>query len=356
MTTQPQNLVLAPELARKSLEGGLLSREEGHAVLNWSPVDLLSLLEAAFTVRKAHFGLKVKLNFLVNLQSGLCGEDCGYCSQSRASQAPVEKYKMLTADEVLRAAEKAVEKGASRVCMVASMRGPSDRDVDAVTRAIREVKERFPSLELCAGLGFLREGQGERLAEAGLMAYNHNLNTSEGHYSEICSTHGYADRLGTVEKAGRSGLSVCSGAIFGMGESGDDILDLAYKLRAMEVDSIPLNFLIPFEGNAVSRPSGLSPLQCLKILCLFRLICPAAEIRIAGGREMHLRSLQPLGLYAANSIFLGDYLTTQGRASKEDIEMIRDLGFEIVGEAPLPAVSEELPPVAFTSREARLAR
>lgn len=328
----------AGDLAEKSLRNETLSREEALSVLQWPEEDVLDLTSAAYKVRRARFGRKVKLNFLVNLQSGLCPEDCNYCSQSKISQAPIDKYKLLTAEEVLAAAENATAQGATRLCLVASMRGPSEKDVDAVALAVRRVKEEHPRLEICACLGLLKDGQADRLADAGVKAYNHNLNTSEKHYKEICSTHTYADRVDTVEKVKSAGLSSCSGALFGMGETADDILDVAYRLRALDVDSIPVNFLVPIKGTLLSHRQDLSPNMCLKILCLFKFLCPRAELRIAGGREIHLRSLQPLGLYVANSLFLGDYLTTAGQAPALDIEMIRDMGFEILGD-----VSSEKP-------------
>ena len=351
------NTFNASALAEKSLSGEELSREEALSVLEWPDEDILDLLSAAYKVRRAHFGKRVRLNFLVNIQSGLCAEDCGYCSQSRVSDVPVDKYKLMTPEEVESAAEKAVANHASRLCMVASMRGPSDKDVGAVAEAIKRVRARFPQLELCACLGLLKEGQASKLNDAGVTAYNHNLNTSERHYGEVCSTHGYSDRLDTVRKVQAAGISSCSGALFGMGETREDIIDVAFRLREMVVDSIPVNFLIPFKGTPLGHHEELTPNFCLKILCLFRLINPATEIRIAGGRELHLRALQPMGLFVANSIFVGDYLTSEGQAASLDVEMIRDMGFEVVGEqiseSTGPSLSDR---VSLSTRENRLAK
>jgi len=165
---------------------------------------------------------------------------------------------------------------------------------------------------------------------------NHNLNTSERHYEEICGTHTYADRIDTIEKVQQAGLSACSGALVGMGQGAEDILDLGYALREMQVESLPVNFLMPIPGTPLSGRYELSPTRCLNILCLYRFLNPRASLRISGGREVHLRSLQSLGLYVANSIFIGDYLTTKGQSAEEDLQMVRDLGFEIEGN-PLPA-------------------
>jgi len=334
----------AHDLAEKSLRGEALTREESRAVLSWPDGDILSLLSEVFRVRQAHFGKTVKLNFLANIKSGLCPEDCNYCSQSKISDAPIEKYRLMTAEQVIQEAEKAVRNKASRLCLVASGRGPSDKDVDAVAKAVRHVKETYPQLEVCACLGLLKEGQAGRLKDAGVDAYNHNLNTSERYYGDICETHTYADRVDTVEKAAAGGLSSCSGALFGMGETQEDILDVAYRLRALDADSVPINFLIPIKGTPMAKVEQLTPLACLKILCLFRLLCPKAELRMAGGREVQLRSLQVMGLYAANSLFVGDYLTTTGQAASADLEMVRDLGFEILGD------NAALPPAVVAER------
>jgi biotin synthase len=190
------------------------------------------------------------------------------------------------------------------------------------------VHDAHPALEVCACLGLLADGQAERLAEAGVHAYNHNLNTSEARYDDICSTHGFADRVDTVEKAKAAGLSPCSGALFGMGESDDDVVDVAYSLRALEPDSVPINFLIPIDGTPLAGTWELTPHRCLRILALYRFMFPTTEVRIAGGREVHLRTVQGLGLELANSIFVGDYLTTEGQAANADLQLLADWGFE----------------------------
>ena len=344
-------VAFAADLAEKSLSGEELSREEALAVLAWPEDDVLTLLQAAFKVRQAYFGKRVKLNFLLNIQSGICPENCGYCSQSSISDAPVDKYKMMGAEDVMAAAEKAVASKATRLCMVASMRGPSDKDVGSVADSIRQVRAKYPALELCACLGLLKDGQAEKLEAAGVTAYNHNLNTSERHYGEICTTHGFSDRLDTVRKVREAGISACSGALFGMGETREDMLDVAYRLRELQVESIPVNFLVPVPGTPMVDRQELTPMQCLKILCLFRFLNPRATLRIAGGRELHLRGLQPLGLYAANSLFVGDYLTTEGQPAQLDLEMIRDLGFEPEGDVGAESGVNLSERVKFTSRK-----
>jgi biotin synthase len=199
-------------------------------------------------------------------------------------------------------------------------------------------------VEVCACLGLLAGGQAERLRAAGADAYNHNLNTAEARYGEICTTHSYADRADTVRRARAAGLSPCSGLIAGMGESDADLVDVAFALRELEPDSVPVNFLIPFDGTPLAGQWALTPQRCLRILAMVRFTCPDAEVRIAGGREIHLRTLQPLALHIANSIFLGDYLTSEGQPGRNDLEMIADAGFTVEGtdEGTLPAHRRDL--------------
>ena len=319
-------------LAETALAGDAISPEEARAVLAAPEDELLPLLAAAARVRRAHFGTTVKLNFLLNIKSGLCPEDCHYCSQSAVSTAGIARHPILPLPDILAAADRAVRVKAARFCVVASGRGPSDREVDALAESVRAVRAAHPDLEVCACLGLLKDHQAERLREAGVFAYNHNLNTSERFYAEICGTHTLQDRVATIERAKAVGLSPCAGALFGMGEGPEDVIALAYRLRDLGIDSIPINFLIPIPGTPLAGRLALGPRECLKILCLFRLLNPATEIRIAGGREVQLGWLQPLGLYVANSIFVGDYLTTKGQSPQADFAMIRDLGFSILGD------------------------
>ncbi|MFZ0384772.1 MAG: biotin synthase BioB [Solirubrobacteraceae bacterium] len=320
------------DLAQQQLEGGTLSREDARAIVAGPDDEVMALVAAAGRLRREHFGDLVKVNYLVNLKSGLCPEDCSYCSQRLGSEADVLKYRWLPQDEALDQARAGIRGGAARICMVASGRGPTAHDVERVSMLVDELKSENPEIEVCACLGILREGQAETLKAAGVDAYNHNLNTSESHYGEICSTHTYADRVATVERARSAGLSPCSGVIVGMGESDDEVIDAIFALRTLASDSIPVNFLMAFDGTPLAGTNLLNPLKCLRILALARFACPAAEIRMAGGREMHLRSLQSTALHLANSLFLGDYLTSEGQAAHADLEMIADAGFRVLSE------------------------
>jgi biotin synthase len=318
-------------LAHESLAGELISRDDARLVLSAPDSELLGQLAAAYRVRRHYWGNRVRLHFLLNAQSGLCSEDCHYCSQSKMSEADIERYPLLARERILDAAARAAALKAGTFCLVISGRSPGERVFRQVLDAIAEVKSKY-DLRVCACLGLLTADHTRRLKEAGANTVNHNLNTSENFHSQICTTHTFGDREATVRNIHDAGLSPCSGGIIGMGESDDDIIDLAISLRELKADSVPVNFLIPIAGTPLAGLNTLTPTKCLRVLCLFRFVLPSQKIRIAGGREFHLRSLQPLGLYPANSIFIGDYLTTEGQAVRADLEMIRDAGFVL--EAP----------------------
>lgn len=383
-------------LAERAWDGAGLTRDEALAVLRSPDEALLELLAAAYRLRRRAFGPTVQLNYLVNAKSGRCGEDCGYCSQSRVSTAPVEAYSLISTDELLAGAARAAEHGARTYCIATSGRQPSAAEWRQICEAVAEIKRRFP-LKLCVSPGLLSAEQARQLRSAGADRVNHNLNTSRAFYPRICTTHDYDARLATLRAARAAGLELCSGGIVGMGESEEDIVDLALELGALKVEALPVNFFQPIVGTplgdrrtaegmapvpvrpassfvederpeagrtaagamqealSAAAPAGahcadrspqriegrdapggcavrLTPAYCLKVLALFRLANPRAELRIAAGRQVHLRSLQPLGLFAANSMFVGDYLTTRGGSAEADRQMLADLGFEAVAD------------------------
>lgn len=315
-------------LAHDIIQGKSITKEEALAVLRTPDSDLLALMDAAYTIRRHYYGNKVKLNMIINAKSGLCPENCGYCSQSIVAETPIDKYAWLTKDKILEGAEEALARKAGTYCIVASGRRPTKREVLHVAEAVKEIRAKT-TLKICCCLGFLNEEHAQILADAGVQRYNHNLNSHRDHYTEICSTHTYDDRVDTVEQAKSAGISPCSGAIFGMGETDEQAVDIAFELKDLDADSIPCNFLVAIEGTPLGHLDELEPVKCLKILAMMRFVNPSKEIRISGGREANLRSLQPLGLYAANSIFVGDYLTTAGQMPTDDWNLIKDLGFEI---------------------------
>ncbi|MBI2985583.1 MAG: biotin synthase BioB [Deltaproteobacteria bacterium] len=315
-------------LAEKSLRGLILEREEMRAVLGAPETQLPELLSAAFRVRHHYFGRKVQIHVLQNAKSGLCPEDCHYCSQSSISKAPIDKYPLMPRERLLEGAVKAKVAGAVRYCMVNSGRGPTEREIEELAEVVQEIKSNVP-IQLCCSLGLMSEAKIRVLKEAGVERINHNINTSRRHHPNICTTHTYEDRVETLKNVKSVGLTSCCGGIIGMGESQEDIMDMALSLRELDVDSIPINFLHPIPGTPFQGMNHLTPQKCLKTLCLFRFINPTKELRVGGGREIHLRSLQPMSLYPANSIFANGYLTTPGQRATEAHRMIEDLGFEI---------------------------
>jgi biotin synthase len=329
------------ELANRVSQGHELTPEEGLAILSASDAEVPSLLAAAYRLRRQTFGNTVQLYFLMNAKSGLCPEDCHYCSQSKISDAEIPKYNLLSRDKLLEGARMAAERQSKTYCIVISARGPSEREIAAVEQIVPEIKQKY-GLDICACLGLLTPEQAQRLKACGVDKVNHNLNTSREHYGEICTTHTYDDRLSTLRAVRDAGMQLCSGGIVGMGEVDRDVVNMMLELRTLGVESIPINFLNPIDGTPLAGDTGLNPRRCLKILALARMANPKSEIRIAGGRELHLRSLQPLALYAANSLFVGDYLTTKGQLPEEDMRMIEDLGFEVTKTSPLDPAGNEL--------------
>jgi len=321
---------LYTELAQRALRDEAPSQAACAALIDSPDVELLSLVQAAFAPRLHYFGRKVMVHVLNNAQNGLCPEDCGYCAQNKDSQAEIRKYAMKSDEELLAAAELAAKAGASRYCMAISGRGPSVQRARQLAGIVRKIKDRYP-IEICISGGLLGDEHAQILAEAGLDRFNHNLNTSEAHYDKICTTHTYQDRIDTLNALKRNGIEPCSGLIIGMGEQTGDIVDVAFALRRLEVPSIPMNFLIPIDGNQVVSDGSLTPERCLRAICMMRLVNPRAELRLAGGREGHLRALGALALWPANSLFVEGYLTTRGDAVRATYQMIHDAGFEVEG-------------------------
>jgi len=316
------------QLADKALRNIIPERAALKAVLQASEEQLPELLSAAFKVRRHYYGKRVQIHVLQNAKSGLCPEDCHYCSQSSVSEAPIERYKFMSKEALVERACQAKAAGAVRFCIVNSGRGPTPKEIDEIAEAVREIRAET-GMNICCSLGLMTEDKVRKLKEVGVGRINHNLNTSRAHHPEIVTTHTYDDRVATIESVKKAGVSTCSGGIIGMGESDDDIIDLALSLRAMDIDSIPVNFLTSIANTPFENKHELTPQRCLKTLCLFRFVNPSKEIRVAGGREINLRSLQPLALYPANSIFVNGYLTTPGQEASDAHQMIRDLGFEL---------------------------
>jgi biotin synthase len=346
------------ELARRSLAGEVPSRDDCHRVLAAPADETLALLDAAFTVRRHHWGRRVSLHVLENAKLGACPEDCGFCSQSSkhlpegspSGEAPIESVEDLVAG-----ARRAAAAKAKRYCMVTATRGPSTRDLDVICEAAKRIRSEL-NLELCASLGILTEAKARRLAESGVQRFNHNLETSERYYGEIVSTHTWRDRVQTVQLAKNAGMETCCGGIVGLGEDENDLIDLALALRELDVDSVPVNFLDARPGTPLAHRAQVDPQFALRALCMFRFVHPRTDLRVAGGRELTLRSLQVMSLYPANSIFTQGYLTTGGATARADHEMIRDAGFELelVGGETVPADPDAVSPVLPAGRRPSL--
>lgn len=314
--------------AERVLDGGVPTFDEALSILRAPDDELLALLDAAFRVRARHHGRDVRIHVLQNAKSGLCPEDCSFCSQSLSAATGVERYRMQTVEELVEGARRAHEMRAVKYCIVTATRGPSAGELDVVCDAVRRIKSEM-DIQICTSLGLLKDGQAEQLAAAGVNRFNHNLETSRRHFPEICTTHDYEERIATVRAAKRAGMEACCGGIMGMGETGEDRVALAFELRELEVESIPVNFLDPRPGTPLGETPRLQPADCLRALCMFRFVNPSRDIRVAGGREVNLRRMQPFALYPANSLFVDGYLTTPGQGFEADIQMIEDAGFRV---------------------------
>jgi biotin synthase len=321
-------MTLWTDLADAALDGHAPARADALAVLTAPDTELLALLHEAFRVRRAAHGLEVRLHVLQNAKLGACPEDCGFCSQSVRYDTGLEREKLQSADEIVAGARRAAEMGAVKYCIVTATRGPSERDLDVICEAVTRIRADH-EIDICTSLGLLREGQAERLKAAGVARFNHNLETSERYFGEVVGSHGWRDRVDTIQRAHAAGLEACCGGIYGMGESLEDRLDLAYALRELAVESIPVNFLDPRPGTPMAGHERMTPAECLKALAMMRLVNPTRDIRIAGGREVNLRDMQVLALYPANSLFVEGYLTTPGAGYDHDLRMIRDAGFTV---------------------------
>ncbi len=316
-------------LAERVRAGASLGGREARTILETRPEEVFHLLASANDVRRHFKGETLDLCGIVNAKSGACPEDCGFCSQSVHHKSDVPVYGLLREEEIVSRAREARDMGAQRFGIVTSGPGiENEDDFETICASIRSIS-RGTALGRCASLGSLDDSQLEQLKAAGLQSIHHNIETAESFFENICTTHTYGDRVRMIKAAKDMGFKVCSGGIFGMGESPEQRVEMALALRELNVDSIPLNFLNPVPGTRLEKAEPLAPLEILNIIAMFRLLLPDKDIRVCGGRERNLRSLQPLMFAAgANGTMVGNYLTTQGRDFKEDLQMIADLGLE----------------------------
>jgi len=273
---------------------------------------------------------------------GACSEDCKWCAQSASLCAPLKPTR-TNPEQIAAAAIEADRNGAASFGIVNSGRRPSQTDLDELASASRQIRRQGGcDIQICASLGELDHNTAAQLVSAGVTRYNHNLETSGSFFAQVVSTHSYEDRLKTLRQARKAGMSLCCGAIFGLGEDWEDRAELALTLRD-EVcpDVVPMNFLHPIAGTPLEASEPLEPMEILRIIAIFRLVMPNVDLKLAGGREVNLRDLQSWMFHAgATSCLVGNYLTTPGRSCDEDLQMIADLGMHVVKSFTYKAIAE----------------
>ncbi|QDR80966.1 biotin synthase BioB [Sporomusa termitida] len=315
------------ELGAKVLQQEPLTFEEAIRLTTIDEADIPILLGIANKVRITFTGNQVDTCEIINARSGSCSEDCKFCAQSAHHDVQCAVYPLMGQEQLLQAAKKAEAHGAYRFCIVTAGCGmKNDPDFDQITAAIQKIG-RETGLERCCSLGILTPDHVKGLKAAGITRYHHNLETSKSFFPQICTTHTYEERVETIKNVKAAGLEVCSGGIIGLGETWEQRVELAFALRDLDVDSIPVNVLNPVLGTALANQKPLPPLEVLQSFAIFRLILPNKIIRYAGGREQALGELVPLGfLSGINGMLIGNYLTTTGRGAAADLETVRRLG------------------------------
>jgi biotin synthase len=286
---------------------------------------LLELAQRANEVRANGGFDSFELCSIINAKSGRCGEDCKFCAQSAGHSSQIQTYPLKSNDEIFAAAEDAKAMGAERFGIVTSGNRLTDEELDRVAAVISEICERI-GIRLCASMGALKKSELMRLKDAGLSRYHHNIETSARYYPHIVSTHDFEERLATIRVAKEVGLKVCSGGIIGMGETWQDRIDMAVLLKELDVDSVPVNLLVPVEGTDLESVEPISCPDAVRTICIFRIILPDKAIKIAAGRETVLKDFQAMAFMAgANGMLIGGYLTVKGRAVAEDRKLVREI-------------------------------
>jgi biotin synthase len=303
---------------------------------------LPELIQLAHRVRLAWMGPAVEVESIISAKTGGCPEDCTFCSQSARYTTEVVREPMLPTDRLVDLARQTKELGGTEFCIVVAVRGPDERMLGNVIAAAQAIRAEV-DIEVAASLGLLKPGQAERLAAAGIHRYNHNLEAGPGFFPQICTTHTFEDRVETCRMVVDAGMELCSGGIFGMGETWEDRLDLAFTLRKLGAREIPCNFLNPRPGTPLGETQLMRPLDALRCVAVYRCVIPNSVLRYAGGREVVLRDLQAYGMLAgANGLIVGNYLTTLGRSAEVDIAMLADLDMP-VATAPLTGTRGLIP-------------
>ena len=321
----PPSMPSIREIEERVLHGGSVTACDAGFLASLPARQAMDLFSAADRIRNHFRGNVVDLCAIVNAKAGKCPEDCAYCAQSSKSSAAITSYALLEKQAVLEHAVKAKEGGARRFCIVTSGRKVSPGELSRICDMVSSV--RAIGLLPCATLGLLDRDELTLLRSAGLERYHNNLETSERFFPRICTTHSYREKIATIRDARSAGLSVCSGGIFGLGETWKDRIDMAFALRELAPDSVPVNFLSPVPGTRLGRRRPLAPLDALKVISIYRFILPDRQIRVCGGRLQALGDLHSFIFFAgADGLLVGNYLTTRGRGFQEDLDLIRHLG------------------------------
>ncbi len=325
------------KIADKAINKEFINRDEAKYLISVSNETIYDMLYQANRIRFKFFGNKIVLCAILSAKQGNCSEDCKFCAQSSAYESSVDGYPLVDVAKAVDAASYAEKSGADSIGLVTSGYGlggssvgtdsdVNDSEFDKFCNLAKDASN-GSNIPLHASIGCMSEEMAARLVENGVQKINHNLETSRKHFSTLCTTHTYDERLDTLKNAKKAGLKICSGGIFGIGETDDDIIDLAFTLKELDVDTIPLNFLNPIPGTPLGDNLPVKPMDILKTVAFFRFIFPDKEIKLAGGRETNLRDLQSWMFYAgASSTMIGDYLTTKGNEVAKDQQMINDLG------------------------------
>jgi len=319
------------DIEAKILSGRDLSFDEADSLIKINEAcDLQALFETANRVREKFRGDRVDLCSITNAKSGNCSQDCAFCAQSSHHNTKANTYPFVSVEEILERAKHAFDSKAHRFCIVTSGCFVDEKELQEICRVVTLIKKNFPTLKMDASLGKLTREQARSLKDAGLDRYNHNIETTESLFGQICTTHSFKDRLETIRILKEVGIEVCCGGIIGLGENDRQRIEFAFYLKELDVDCVPINFLNPVGGTPLENNKIPEPLELLKIISVFRLILPKKQIRICGGRQKNLGQHQSRIFFAgADAIIIGDYLTTKGSQPNEDLQMISDLGLRI---------------------------
>jgi biotin synthase len=326
MSNDGDNAIFIEEAMNRVLNGDQISFEDAELLL--SSNNVFTLCNSSNIITRTFNGDTVDVETLINAKSGRCPEDCSFCAQSSHYDTGINKYRLLPKGVILEQAQKAKETGSTSFCLVCAYKSPPEKDFEQICETINEIKKNV-MMDVNVSLGFMTHERARRLKSLGVKRYNHNLETSESHFSQICKTHDFADRVKTAKIVKEEGLELCCGGIIGMGENPRQRLELAFSIKSLQPDEVPINILISRKGTPLENLAPLAPMDAIKTIAVWRFIMPKTILKIAGGREIHLKDKERIALKAgANGIITGGYLTTGGNSANKDITMIREIGLQ----------------------------